>query len=794
MECNGARRPCQFANRPIEAMTDLPLALYQSVMEHAPYGMALVDVDGRVLLANARLPGMLGLPEIGALERLLAERTDPDWHSLPAERSLEWHVALMDAHGGQRELLISAGPLEGGRARLVTLSDLTSRRDRERRLYALWEFSSVVSASLDLRVLLESISTEVCDVLEARGVEFVIVDPERRHVEVRAAYQAGSEKAHIQEYQPGQEPPAPIRDVLEQAETVFMHFRERAGGPEQCSITLPMIARGVVIGAFTAEGCPLDQHLTGEHISLCHAIANQTAIAVDNVRLLNAEISARREITRLQEYYRGILDNSPDGVVVTDASGVVRFWNSRMEEMFDIPADMVIGKGLFENLEYWQAHSAAFQRAVEREEPVRVNRLTRTKHDGESVVESIHFQPLRRGDAFDGVMARVVDVTDQARLERQLIKSERMAAVGELAAGVAHNFNNILAGIGGDAQLLRMIAEEENLGESVVASADMIYRETMRGGRIAHDLLSFARGQEPCLGEVDVSGLVSEAVRLAKTYPQCANVELRSQVPPGLPRANGDPNQLHQVFFNIILNAVQAMPYGGSLTVDARIVSGDDGRARMEVAFEDTGVGIPEDQLNRIFEPFFSNRRGGGSGTGLGLSVSMSMVRGMDGDIRVDSVEGRGTTMTVCLPIVERRRRPRHGEKPKTRILVVDDEPNIRRTLSTFLGRRGYHVVAARDGQEAVELLEDPEATFAMAVVDLLMPRMSGLETIHSMRSSRPDMPAVILTGVANAEELAQVDQLGIARHLRKPVDFDLLLRTVEELAGPAEIPALARG
>jgi CheY-like chemotaxis protein len=266
-------------------------------------------------------------------------------------------------------------------------------------------------------------------------------------------------------------------------------------------------------------------------------------------------------------------------------------------------------------------------------------------------------------------------------------------------------------------------------------------------------------------------------------------VDLRSQVPTGLPKVSGDPNQMHQVFFNVILNAVQAMPHGGSLLIDARIVSGDDGKARMEVLFEDTGVGIPQEQLNRIFDPFFSNRRGSTVGTGLGLSVSMSMVRGMDGDIRVDSEVGRGTTMTVTLPIIERRRRPRHGEKPKTRILVVDDEPNIRRTLSTFLGRRGYHVVAARDGREAMEILEDPEAVFGLAVVDLLMPRMSGLETIHAMRAARPHMPAVILTGVANTEELAQVEELGIARHLRKPVDFDLLTRTVEELAGPADAP-----
>jgi len=691
---------------------------------------------------------------------------------------------------------ISIGPLVENRARLVTVMDLTRHRERERRLYALWEFSSVVSASLDLSVLLESVSTEVCEILEARRVEFVLVDRERGMVEARAVYQASFENPHIEFYTPenAEALPAHIRQVLDQAETIFIDFIENAAaGSDMCSITIPMIARGGVIGAFTAEGCLLERHLASEHISLCHAIANQTAVAVDNVRLLNAEIEARREINLLQVYYRDILDNSPDGVFVTDTDGSIRFWNQPMEEMFGVSSGDAVGTNLFEDSPYWQSHSAAFQRVVERREPVRINRQARTNHRDEDVVESIHFQPLHRGEHFNGILGRVTDVTDQARLEKQLIKSERMAAVGELAAGVAHNFNNILASIGGDAQLLRMIAEEDSLGDTVVNSADMIYRETMRGGRIAHDLLSFARGQEPVLSEVDVANLVSETVRLARTYPQTANVDLRAQVPPGLPKVSADPNQLHQVFFNIILNAIQAMPHGGGLTIDARITQGPDGKARMEVLFEDTGVGIPDEQLSRIFDPFFSNRRGGSMGTGLGLSVSLSMVRGMDGDIRVDSEVGRGTTMAVALPIVERRRRPRLDEKPKPRILIADDEPNIRRTLSTFLSRRGYHVVAARDGQEAMDILKDEESVFELAIVDLLMPRMSGLETIHAMRKVRPDMPVVVLTGVANAEELAQVDALGITRHLGKPVDFDDLLRTVESLAGPAEIPVLSR-
>lgn len=509
-------------------------------------------------------------------------------------------------------------------------------------------------------------------------------------------------------------------------------------------------------------------------------------------RHLEAALEARREVAELQEYYRTILDNAPDGVFVTDADGVVRFWNRRMDEFFGVSGDAVVGKCLFDVIGYWQAHTAAFQRVLDAGDPVQIDRVTRVNHLGTSVVESISFQPLRRNGTLDGVLGRVSDATQQADLEKQLIKSERMAAVGELAAGVAHNFNNILAGIGGDAQLLRMIAEEDHLGESVINSADMIYRETMRGGRIAHDLLSFARGQEPCLSEVEISTVVSEAVRLSRTYPQASNIDLRPQVPSGLPRVSADPNQLHQVFFNIILNAIQAMPHGGTLTIDSQITAGEDGRPRMEIRFEDTGVGIPEELLGRIFDPFFTNRRSGSMGTGLGLSVSQSMVRGMRGEIRVQSEVGHGTTMSVVLPIVERRRRPRIGEKPKTRILIADDEPTIRRTLSAFLSRSGYHVIAARDGAETLGILEDPEADFGIVIVDLLMPRVGGAEVVRRLKTDRPNLPVVVLTGVAGTDDLLQVEAMGVAKVLHKPVDFDDLLKTVESFAGAADIPVLA--
>src|SRR6266581_681541 len=150
-------------------------------------------------------------------------------------------------------------------------------------------------------------------------------------------------------------------------------------------------------------------------------------------------------------------------------------------------------------------------------------------------------------------------LTLKVRMDSQLIRSERLAAIGELAAGVAHNFNNILAAIGGDAQLLKITAEEQKLPQEIIDSAEMIYNETMRGGRIAHDLLSFARGQEPQLQSLDVRAAIADTVRLVSNYPASKNVVIESTVGEHLPRVEADAHQLHQVFFNMILNAVQAM-------------------------------------------------------------------------------------------------------------------------------------------------------------------------------------------------------------------------------------------
>ena len=332
------------------------------------------------------------------------------------------------------------------------------------------------------------------------------------------------------------------------------------------AIVLPMASRGQVHGVLYVADTRPERVFSGLEIAICSTIAAQAATAIENARLFQEEVRAKEEIAALRDYNQAILDNLNTGVFVIDAEGQVQFWNQTLEQLLDIPRDAILHQNLFERVEHLAPHAEKVRQIARTRRPYAIERLTRITEARGEVTESYRFQPLLHEERLTGILGVVEDLTLRVRMDSQLIRSERLAAVGELAAGVAHNFNNILAAIGGDAQLLKLTAEEQKLPEEIVTSAEMIYNETMRGGRIAHDLLSFARGQEPQLQSLDVRAAVAETVRLSSNHPAAKNVVIEATLEEHLPRVEADPHQLQQVFLNMILNALQAMPTGGKLT------------------------------------------------------------------------------------------------------------------------------------------------------------------------------------------------------------------------------------
>ena len=482
------------------------------------------------------------------------------------------------------------------------------------------------------------------------------------------------------------------------------------------------------------------------------------------------------------------LDSMPGGIFVIDGGGRIHYWNRVMKELSGLSAARAHGRLLFEALPQLEPHREEILEALSASGSLRIDCDTREGGHQEQR-DAYCFRPLI-GDAGPvGALGLVEDAAERIRLDNRLIRSERLAAIGELAAGIAHNFNNILAAVGGDAQLLKMMAEEQGLEAEFIETAQMIYEETMRGGRIANDLLSFAHGSEAKLQIVEMATLMDDTVRLARNHPGAKRVTIEQSLKSGAPQVEADPDQLHQVFFNIILNALQAMPNGGVLTITGEIRSvPQDRSAALEIKFSDTGVGISEDQLRRIFHPFFSQRSDGTPGSGLGLSVSLSMVRSIGGDIRITSAEGLGTVVCVSLPILERRIQPRstNSQQRAGRVLVVDEEANVRRTLTTLLVRRGYEVGAAEDGEAAIARFSEALDTdpYDLVLLDLVLPRLDGLAVTKAVRDRSPDTPVIVLSGVAAQSQVNLALERGARFAFNKPVNFVELLRVVDRLVG----------
>jgi two-component system cell cycle sensor histidine kinase/response regulator CckA len=525
--------------------------------------------------------------------------------------------------------------------------------------------------------------------------------------------------------------------------------------------------------------------MPSESSGTCPRCRKKVAVADAYCRACGCPLDAPADYGR--DLGLALLDALPVGVFTLDLSGRVRFWNRAMELHTGSRRREVLGHVVFDLLPHLQPYAHRVLRVTDQGLPFRLDQVTHGEEQDAPLTETFWFGPLLLEEEA-AVLGVMEDITQKVRVDNQLIRSERLAAIGELAAGVAHNFNNILAAIGGDAQLLKLSAEEQHLPREVADAAQQIIDETLRGGRVAHDLLSFARGAEPHIQRLDLAELVRDVARLIRNHPAARAVSIQTDIEERIPDVDADPNLLHQVFFNLMLNGLQAMPGGGTLHVSAVMREHDHDPATgiLDVKFHDTGVGIPREHLKRVFDPFYSRRRDGTSGSGLGLPVSLAMIKSIGGDIQIASAEGIGTTVSVSLPIVERRavRRTGGAGAGTLRALVVDDDPNVRRTLTTLLTRRGFEVVNATDGDEALARIEEAgERPFHVALMEVMVPRGDAALVTERLRAAHPEAGVVLLTGLTDPTRLNRALEAGAQVSFSKPPNFTELLAAVESLA-----------
>jgi len=409
---------------------------------------------------------------------------------------------------------------------------------------------------------------------------------------------------------------------------------------------------------------------------------------------------------------------------------------------------------------------------------------------------------LREGSLrhFEGFIS---DVTERKLLEAQVVQGQRIESIGTLAGGIAHDLNNVFAPIMMAGELLTERITEKDSSQLLRA----VTTSAKRGAELVRQILLFARGMEGPRVTVDPAALLGDIrAFLESTFPK--SIRLDFHIPPGMEAISGDPTQLHQLLLNLSVNARDAMPSGGTLSIHAQAASVSPSAPRphpdavpgdfVRIDVGDTGTGIPNIVRSQIFDPFFTTK-GVGGGSGLGLSTARSIAKAHRGFITFVSTEGAGTTFSVYLPtansgLTRAVRDPEApGEAPPRRgsgehILVVDDEESVRFIMSSSLESFGFRVSTARDGEGAVELAGSPGTRFSLFVVDMQMPGMDGGATIAALRALHPGIPIVAASGFATERSQEEAAKHGIQHFLEKPFSVEALIRTVHAAMAKAGV------
>lgn len=386
------------------------------------------------------------------------------------------------------------------------------------------------------------------------------------------------------------------------------------------------------------------------------------------------------------------------------------------------------------------------------------------------------------------IFAINTDITAKKLIEAQFLRAQRMESIGTLAGGIAHDLNNVLAPILLSAELLRgedSPAEREELLALIKTTA-------RRGADMVQQLLSFARGVEGKRAEVQIRYLVQEVLAMVReTFPR--GIDVRTSFPDGLWSVNADPTQIHQVLLNLCVNARDAMPRGGILTLSAEnveLMESESGPGRfVMIQVEDTGSGIPPEVIDRIFDPFFTTKEVG-KGTGLGLSTSLTIVKSHGGFIRVQSEPRHWTRFRVYLPCAARgaagqTSRPAAALRGRGEcVLLVDDEEAMRKTGRRMLELHGYRVLLAEDGADAIATYAARMGEVQVVLMDLNMPVLDGASAIRALRRMNPAVK-VIATSGRITEEDGGLEEDGW--FLQKPYSVETLLAKLGEVLSAPE-------
>jgi hypothetical protein len=566
----------------------------------------------------------------------------------------------------------------------------------------------------------------------------------------------------------------------------------------QAKLITPILVSDRLWGLLIVHQCSQPRQWQSIEIDLMQQLATQLGIAIQQSELyqqVQVELAERRQSEQVIREQAALLNISTDAILVRDLQHRILFWNKGAEHLYGWTTDEAIGTSANEIL--YKEISPQLKQALKTvmTEGKWQGELYKVRKDGKEVIVESRWTLARDADGNPKSILTVdTDITEKKQLEMQFLRAQRLESLGTLASGIAHDLNNILAPILASSQLLQAKLRKDDPNQRML---EIIETSTKRGADLVKQVLSFAKGVEGDRVHLSVKYLISEIQQIIKqTFPKSINFS--ADIAKNLWDVLGDATQLHQLLINLVINARDAMPSGGNLSITAENLFADENYTRLHIdarvgryvaiTVKDTGAGIPPNVLERMFEPFFTTKAFG-KGTGLGLSTVLGIVKSHGGFINVLSQVGEGTQFKLFLPAVTTDKivpteEPELPIGQGELILVVDDEAPIRETIEITLGMHNYRVVSASDGVEAIAVYAERQQEIAVVLMDMMMPTMGGTTAIRTLQKINPQVRIIANSGVASMETLAKAAGSGVRAFLPKPCTTQELLTKIRAVIG----------
>ncbi len=583
-------------------------------------------------------------------------------------------------------------------------------------------------------------------------------------------------------------------DSGDEYERVNRELYAQLAGSERTSVETHLVRK---------DGTVLFAILTAAYLKADDPAAGHIVTIQDITKRKLAEEALHESENRV----RSILEQAPFSIQVYSSEGDIIYTNNAFEKLWSVRQEDLKGYNILrdqqiEALGIMPAVRRAFEGMPSTTPTIEYNAESTVGKGNLLVVQGILYPVLDTKGTILYVIMIHLDFTEQARIEKErkmleerLQQAQKMEAIGTLAGGIAHDFNNILSSIMGYSELC---LHEVRNNPKATRHAEQILKAADRARDLVQQILTFSRKAEPEKNPLSLAPIIKEVVKFMRASLP-TTIEIRHTMPETPHVIMADPSQMHQVLMNLCTNASHAMKEsGGILEIGLRQVEIEAGAALsrtplpdgryVELSVRDTGHGIPQQNLGKIFDPYFTTKQQG-EGTGLGLSVVHGIVKDHNGEIRVYSEEGKGSHFMIYLPLVDREIKDGGHEKQKLippgrgeTILFIDDEQMVVDVSREMLADLGYRVLTETDPVKAIDLLKNDIRGIDIVITDKTMPHMTGFEVVKAIRNMSREIPVILCSGFLEKSDQEKITGLNIDRVIAKPIQMSALAHAVREL------------